>query len=100
MKLSIIAVACGLVLSLPVMAAKQGGIDVKGNLDQTVTTRKDNTNIARGGSTASQTIGGISGDVSVKGNLKQKVTTMGENMNMATGGSTATQKIGVIEGGH
>lgn len=86
------------VFAAGVYAADQGGIQVGGNLNQTVKTG-DNTNRAEGlGATAKQSVGAIEGNVKVGGNLNQTVKT-GDNTNTAKGlGATAEQSIGVIKG--
>lgn len=88
--------AAGALLAGTVIAGE--GIQVGGNLEQTVKTG-DNINVGMGmGVVAEQTIGTIEGNVKVGGNLSQTVKT-GDNINVGMGmGAVAKQKIGVISG--
>ncbi|CAK0750676.1 conserved exported hypothetical protein [Gammaproteobacteria bacterium] len=99
MKLKLFVTMLGVALAGSVMAADQGGIQVGGNLNQSVKTG-DNVNMAIGkDNTAKQSVGVIEGKVKVGGNLNQSVKT-GDNVNMAIGkDNIAEQKIGVISGG-
>lgn len=81
---------------VPLYAAEQGGITVRGSLNQEVTTG-NNVNAAQGNNaTAKQSIGVYEGHLS--GQLSRTIHT-GDNINTAVGqGAFSEKSIGVVRG--
>lgn len=97
MKTKLVVCMLSAALSGSIMAAD--GIEIGGNLNQTVKATSLTATTTAGGGIFNQRVGVITGDVKVKGNLNQNITAGPITSTMSAGGGRVQQEVGVISGG-